>query len=133
MSRRLTYTTRPSNQPWEDIVVVAEGSEVAGYSVTPEHFKKAKKMQRAIEALYGGKLQDFIRDYNYSKKAVLSFIKLENNLYKKFVNADCNQHFLKAIIDKAYRLVSGMSSSVHLTTRETSRFFNYEKYKRRSD
>lgn len=126
MSQRLTALSQPSNSRWVDIVVVAEGSEVAGYSVTPSDFAKAKRIKVAIERIYGAPLEKFIEAYNDSKKAVLAYLKLEDVSYKKFITSSNNQVFLNAVLKRAYRLAEGQVSNPFLPTKEITRFLNYE-------
>lgn len=130
MSRRLTALTTPSNRVWKDIEVVAEGSEVAGYSVTPADFAKAKRIKNAIEQIYGAPIEEFIKAYSNSKKAVMTFMKLEDVTYKQFVTADNNQAFLKAILKRAYRLAEGLSSQTYLRTKEIARLLDYDRKNR---
>lgn len=130
MSQRLTALTTPCNSRWKDIEVVAEGSEVAGYSVTPSDFAKARRIKVAIEKIYGAPIEDFIKAYTNSKSAVMTFMKLEDVSYKQFVTADNNQTFLKAILKRSYKLAEGMTSRAYLLTKEISRHLSYDRKNR---
>jgi len=131
VSRRLTALSRPSNERWEDIVVIAEGSEVAGYSVTPSDFAKAKRYKTAIEQVYGASLDHFIAAYSNSQISIMNFLKFEDSSYKKFITSSNNQIFLKAILKRAYKVAEGMTSRLYLLTREITRHLDYDRKNRR--
>ena len=107
MSVRLTALTTPSNNTWEDIVVVADGSDTVGYSITEEHLQYCVDIRAAVEEISGLDLDTLFKAYNHVATVTRDFYLGGVGNSKKSFKADMDKEVIHRVFDKAYQVVKG--------------------------
>lgn len=107
MSVRLTALTTPSNNSWEDIVVVADGSNTVGYSITNEHWDFCDQIREAVEEISGLDIETLSKAYNHVAVIARTFYLEGVGNSKRSFKADMDKEVIHRVFDKAYQVVKG--------------------------
>lgn len=107
MSVRLTALTTPCNSKWTDIIVVADGSDTVGYSLTEEHWDYVKDLKNAVENICGISVDDLTEVYNNSASITRDFYLKGEGEAKESFSAEIDKDIINSIFRKAYMVVDG--------------------------